>query len=80
MAKIASSFRCHQAIARGLEVALTFDSAAFEGIGVYALAAILSEFFTRYVGINSFTETVLHIEGRGESMRWAPRPGRRHSF
>ena len=34
-------------------------------------------FFTRYVSINSFTETVLRSDGRDEINRWAPQWGAR---
>ncbi len=63
---------------RGLEVTLTLDEAAFEGTGAFLLAAVLEEFFAKYVSINSFTETVLHTSERGEVMRWPARTGRRH--
>jgi type VI secretion system protein ImpG len=65
------------AIARGIEVMLTLDEPAFEGIGVHPLGAVLSNFFARHVGVNSFTETVLRVEGRGEVMRWPMQVGRR---
>lgn len=64
-------------IARGLEVSVTLDEATFEGIGVFPLGAVLNEFFARHAGINSFTETVLRVEGRGEVMRWPVQGGRR---
>jgi type VI secretion system protein ImpG len=65
------------AIARGIEITVTLDETAFEGIGAYPLGAVLSTFFARHVGINSFTETVMRIEGRGEAMRWPMLAGRR---
>lgn len=68
------------AIARGLEVTLTVEESAFEGTGVHPLGAVLSTFFARHVGINSFTETVVRIDGRGEVMRWPMQPGRRPSL
>jgi type VI secretion system protein ImpG len=67
------------AIARGLEVTLALDEMAFEGTGVFPLGAVLSAFFARHVGINSFTETVIRVDGRGEVMRWPMQPGRRPS-
>ncbi len=57
-------------IARGIEITLLFDETAFEGIGCFPLAAVLSEFFAKYVSINSFTETVLSTQQRGRIMRW----------
>ena len=65
------------AFARGLEVTLTFEEAAFEGTGVFLLGAVLEQFFARYVSINSFTETVVKTVERGEIMRWTMRQGLR---
>ncbi len=63
---------------RGLELTITFDEDAFEGVGVYLLGAVLEEFFAKYVSINSFTETVLRTMQRQEVKRWPTRIGRRH--
>ena len=38
---------------------------------------MLEAFFRRYVSLNSFTETVLSSEERGELMRWPARVGER---
>jgi type VI secretion system protein ImpG len=65
------------AIARGLEVVATFDETAFQGVGIFVLGMVLSEFFARYVSINSFTETVIKTVDRGEVMRWPMTIGRR---
>ena len=65
------------ACGRGLEVTVTFDEAAFEGSGVFVLGAVLDEFFSRYVSINSFTETVVNTLDRGEVARWPMQIGRR---
>ncbi len=65
------------AFGRGLEVKLTFNEAAFAGSGVFLLGAVLEEFFTRYVSINSFVETVIATSDRGEIMRWPLRLGTR---
>lgn len=62
---------------RGLEVTLTFDEPAFEGTGVFLLASVLEQFLTKYASINSFTETVIHTEQRGEIARWQPTVGKR---
>ncbi len=61
--------------ARGLEVTLTLDEAAFEGTGVFVLGAVLEQFFAKYVSLNSFTETVVRTKQRGEIMRWPTRMG-----
>ena len=56
--------------ARGIEIAIECDEAAFEGGGVYLLGAVLERFFARYASINGFTETVLSTTTRGELKRW----------
>jgi type VI secretion system protein ImpG len=66
------------AFARGLEVTVLFDENAFEGTGMFLLGAVLEQFFARYVSLNSFTETVIRTEQRGEIIRWKQRPGSRH--
>lgn len=63
--------------ARGLEVRVVFDESAFEGSGIFVLGAVLAQFFSRYVSINSFTETVIVSQRRGEVMRWPSLIGRR---
>jgi len=68
------------AITRGLEVGVTFDETAFQGIGIFVLGMVLSEFFAKYVSINSFTETVIRTVDRGEVMRWPMKIGRRHAL
>jgi type VI secretion system protein ImpG len=62
---------------RGLQITLSCDEALAEGFGVFLLGAVLERFFTKYVSINSFTETVLETVQRGEIMRWPAQPGRR---
>ena len=66
------------AFARGLELTLTLDESGFAGTGVFLLGVVLAEFFTKYVSINSFTETVVRTLQRGEVMRWKPKIGQRH--
>ena len=63
--------------ARGLEIVLTFDEAAFEGLGVMVLGAVLEQFFAKYVSLNSFTETCIHTLQRKQIMRWPTQLGRR---
>ena len=63
--------------ARGLEVRITMDEEAFEGSGIFVLGAVLAHFFARYVSINSFTETVIISQRRGEVMRWPSLIGKR---
>ena len=68
----------HVAFVRGLELQLSLDDASFAGQGVMVLAAVLEEFFRRYVSLNSFTRLVLSTQERGEIMRWPARLGQRH--
>jgi type VI secretion system protein ImpG len=63
------------AFGRGLEIALEVDELAFQGGSAYMLGAVLNQFFSRYVSINSFTETVLRSQSRGEIGRWVPQWG-----
>jgi type VI secretion system protein ImpG len=63
------------AFGRGLEVTLTFDEAPFGGVGAFLLGAVLAHFFAQYVSLNSFAETVVRSQSRGELMRWPARIG-----
>jgi type VI secretion system protein ImpG len=65
------------AFGRGLEIALQIDELAFEGASAHVLGSVLDRYFARHVSINSFTETVLRSEGRGEMYRWVPQAGAR---
>jgi type VI secretion system protein ImpG len=62
---------------RGLEIGVTVDELAFEGASAFLLGSVLSEYFARHVSINSFTETVLRSDTRGEINRWMPQWGAR---
>lgn len=62
---------------RGLEIEIEVDDMAFQGASPFLFGAVMAQFFTRYVSVNSFTETVLRSSTRGEIMRWAPRCGNR---
>jgi type VI secretion system protein ImpG len=65
------------AFGRGTQITLTCDESAFEGTGVFLLGAVLERFFSKYVSLNSFTETALQTVQRGEIARWPARIGRR---
>jgi type VI secretion system protein ImpG len=65
------------AFGRGLEITLGVDEMAFEGASAFLLGSVLHRFFTRHASINSFTETVLRSESRGEISRWVPQWGAR---
>ncbi len=62
---------------RGLRIDLTLDETCFEGLGIFLLGRILSEFLARYASINSFTETRILSTDRGEIVRWPLKTGRR---
>ena len=62
---------------RGVEVTIDCDESTFEGTGVYVLGLVLSRFMARYVSINSFVETVIRTQQRGEVARWPLTVGRR---
>lgn len=65
---------------RGLGLTVTLDETAFTGSGAFLLGAVLEQFFTRYVSINSFTETAIKTTDRGEIMRWPAKIGKRHGI
>jgi len=62
---------------RGSEVTIKLDETAFEGAGIFLLGAVMERFFTRYASINTFTETVIVSQQRGEVMRWPIQTGTR---
>ncbi len=55
---------------RGMELTFAIDEGAFQGFGPYVLGAVLERFCARWVSVNSFTETVLRSQERGEIARW----------
>jgi type VI secretion system protein ImpG len=65
------------AFGRGLEITVLVEDLAFEGGSAFLLGAVLDQYFARHVSINSFTETVLRSETRGEINRWVPHWGAR---
>jgi type VI secretion system protein ImpG len=65
------------AFGRGLEINLHVDELAFQGASAYLLGAVLDRYFARHVSINSFTETVLRSDARGEISRWGMQAGAR---
>jgi type VI secretion system protein ImpG len=65
------------AFGRGLEIVLDVNELGFEGGSAYVLGSVLAHYFSSYVSINSFTETVLRSQSRGEINRWMPEWGAR---
>lgn len=60
---------------RGQEITIELDEAYFEGSSVFMLGAVLERFFRKYATINTFTETALKTQQRGEIARWSPKMG-----
>ncbi|MCM8534124.1 MAG: type VI secretion system baseplate subunit TssF [Lentisphaeraceae bacterium] len=65
---------------QGLEINVMFDELAYSGFGIFLMGKVLDHFFSRYVTINSFTETVIHSTDRGEVIRWAARTGQQKTL
>lgn len=65
------------AFGRGLEIDVTMDDHAFEGGSAWLFGRVLERFFTRYVSINSFVQTVVRTAARGEILRRTPQCGSR---
>lgn len=65
---------------RGLEITLTFDEPAFEGVGLVPLASVLERFFARYVSINAFTQVKMQSSLRGDIKTWPVRLGCRQTL
>jgi type VI secretion system protein ImpG len=66
------------AFGRGLEVTLALTEATMQDGSAFLLGGVLETFFRRYVTLNSFVETVLRTNERGEIMRWPSQLGSRH--
>ncbi|MGE4481425.1 type VI secretion system baseplate subunit TssF [Acidocella sp.] len=63
---------------RGLEVELEFDQRAFQGSGLYLLAAVLARFLALHASINSFVRSTVRLRGKPEpELRFPPRAGAR---
>ncbi|MBK9235426.1 MAG: type VI secretion system baseplate subunit TssF [Rhodoferax sp.] len=62
---------------RGVGVRVTVDESSFAGISPWPLMAVLERFFSRHVGVNSFTELALASRQRGDLAQWRVRPGDR---
>ncbi len=60
---------------RGLKITMECEESAFEGLGLYLFGAIMERFFSKYVSINTFVETVLVSNERGVIKTWQARTG-----
>jgi type VI secretion system protein ImpG len=63
---------------RGLDIALQVNEEAFGGAGSFLFGSVLEKFLARHVSINSFSQTALNSERRGEVARWPARTGTRN--
>src|SRR4030095_7871143 len=59
------------------EITRQIAEVASEGASAFMLGSVLDRYFARHVSINSFTETVLRSENRGEINRWEQQWGER---
>jgi len=62
---------------KGLKIIIVCEESAFVGAGMFLLGAVLEQFMSRYVSINSFTEVVVRSSERGEVMQWPARIGQK---
>lgn len=65
------------AYGRGVRIELDVDELGFQGASAFLFGSVLEHFFARHAAINTFTETVLRGNHRGEIMHWGPRCGNR---
>jgi type VI secretion system protein ImpG len=72
--------KSHIEVARGIQVTVLIDEAAFEGSGAFVLGSVLEQFFARHATVNSFTETVLESVQRNEIKRWPVSIGQRSTL
>lgn len=73
-------YKSHVEVARGMQLRVRIDEAAFEGSGAYVLGSVLERFFARHATVNSFTETVLESVQRNEIQRWPVSIGQRSTL
>ena len=70
--------RFREGFVRGLGIEVSLDEKNFLGGSAFLLGAVLDEFFSKYVSINSYTQTSVRSTSRGELVTWPPRIGRRN--
>ncbi|AQH03952.1 type VI secretion system protein ImpG (plasmid) [Burkholderia sp. KK1] len=68
------------AFGRGLSIDVLVDELAFQGGSAWLFGCVLDRFFARYVSINSFVQTTLRTDARGEILRSRTRCGTRAIF
>lgn len=65
------------ALARGLNVDIELDDAAFDQARLFLFTAVVERFLSGFVTINSFTESRFRTRLQGEVASWPPRIGKR---
>ena len=65
------------AFGRGIEVTLSVDELGHAGGSAFLFGAAMHHYLSRHASMNSFVETVLVSQRRGEVMRWKPALGAR---
>jgi type VI secretion system protein ImpG len=65
------------AFGRGLELRVTVDDLSFEGGSAVLLGSVLHRYFSRHVSMNSFVQTTIATQARGDVKTWAPNVGAR---
>ncbi|MBU2510632.1 type VI secretion system baseplate subunit TssF [bacterium] len=73
-----TGFEGWRGFCKGLEVTLTVDPAYYAGSSAYLFVSVLRKFFSLYVSVNSFAETVLkRTNQEGIWKRWSPIQGKK---
>ncbi|MCG8338126.1 MAG: type VI secretion system baseplate subunit TssF [Proteobacteria bacterium] len=73
-----SGFEGWRGFCKGLAVTLTVDPSYYAGSSAYLFASVLRKFFSMYVSVNSFVETILvRTTQEGIWKRWTPMKGKR---
>jgi type VI secretion system protein ImpG len=59
----------------GVGVTVSIDELGFQGASAFLLGTVLERFFARHASANSFVETLVRSESRGDILRGKPRIG-----
>ncbi len=60
------------AFARGVHLDITVDELVFGDSGVFLMGSAITQFYAKYVSVNSFVEVALHSVQRGHLHTWPP--------
>ncbi len=64
-------------VVRGLQVTLTLDELALQGLGVAVLGSVLARYLAAHVSVNSFVQTRIHSVHSGAVLDFPARSGNR---